>query len=379
MTEPERLVYRSNLLGSDKRVTNYGGGNTSSKIMREGPADRRDGRGAVGQGLGRRQRLDQARRLLDALHGQAARAEEALSRRRARRRDGGLPAALHLQPQPARRLDRHAAACLRAARPTSTTCIPTRSSPSPRARIRKALTKEIFGDEIGWLPWKRPGFELGLWLEKFCRRAPRGQGRHPRKPRAVHLGRHAEGVLRDDDRDHQPGDRLVRAARPPARRSSAARRSRRSPPAERRAIAARLMPAIRGLISARTATSSAISTIRRRCWSSSTRKNLRPLAALGTSCPDHFLRTKIRPLVVEFDPAKPDVDARDRARSPTAIEAYRAGLRGLLRALQARRTRRRCATPTRWSIWCPASACSPSPRTRRRRASRASSTSTPST
>jgi rhamnose utilization protein RhaD (predicted bifunctional aldolase and dehydrogenase) len=42
MTEPERLVYRSNLLGSDKRVTNYGGGNTSSKIIAEGPAHRRD-------------------------------------------------------------------------------------------------------------------------------------------------------------------------------------------------------------------------------------------------------------------------------------------------------------------------------------------------
>jgi rhamnose utilization protein RhaD (predicted bifunctional aldolase and dehydrogenase) len=38
-------------------------------------------------------------------------------------------------------------------------------------------------------------------------------------------------------------------------------------------------------------------------------KDLRPLAALGTSCPDHFLRTKIRPLVIDFDPDKPDVDA----------------------------------------------------------------------
>ena len=54
MSEPERLLYRSNLLGSDKRITNYGGGNTSAKVDGEGPADRRDGRGAVGQGFGRR-------------------------------------------------------------------------------------------------------------------------------------------------------------------------------------------------------------------------------------------------------------------------------------------------------------------------------------
>ena len=67
MSEPELLLYRSNLLGSDLRITNYGGGNTSAKVMAEGSADRRDGRGAVGQGLGRRPRLDEARRLRHAL------------------------------------------------------------------------------------------------------------------------------------------------------------------------------------------------------------------------------------------------------------------------------------------------------------------------
>ncbi len=40
----------------------------------------------------------------------------------------------------------------------------------------RALTEEIFGGEIGWLPWKRPGFELGLWLEKFCRENPHAKG-----------------------------------------------------------------------------------------------------------------------------------------------------------------------------------------------------------
>ena len=79
-------------------------------------------------------------------------------------------------------------------------------------------------------------------------------------------------------------------------------------PAERRAIAARLMPAIRGLIGK--------DSLKLGHFDDSpavlefvSSKNLRPLAALGTSCPDHFLRTKIRPLVVEFDPAKPDIDA----------------------------------------------------------------------
>ena len=78
------------------------------------------------------------------------------------------------------------------------------------AKNSKELTKEIFGDAIGWLPWKRPGFELGLWLEKFCKENPRRQGRDPGKPWALHLGRHAEGMLRDHHLCHQPGHGMVR-------------------------------------------------------------------------------------------------------------------------------------------------------------------------
>ena len=73
MSEPELLLYRSNLLGADKRITNYGGGNTSAKVTETRSADRRDGRGALGQGLGRRRRHHQARRLRHALHGRSSR------------------------------------------------------------------------------------------------------------------------------------------------------------------------------------------------------------------------------------------------------------------------------------------------------------------
>jgi rhamnose utilization protein RhaD (predicted bifunctional aldolase and dehydrogenase) len=58
----------------------------------------------------------------------------------------------------------------------------------------KELTQEIFGGEIGWLPWKKPGFELGLWLGSSARkthRARAGAG----KPWAVHLGRYGGGML----------------------------------------------------------------------------------------------------------------------------------------------------------------------------------------
>ena len=76
----ECLLYRSNLLGSDKRITNYGGGNTSAKLDEQRPADRRDGRGPLGQGFRRRCRHDEARRLRHALHGSKLEALKGLYR-----------------------------------------------------------------------------------------------------------------------------------------------------------------------------------------------------------------------------------------------------------------------------------------------------------
>ncbi|MCB0611633.1 MAG: bifunctional rhamnulose-1-phosphate aldolase/short-chain dehydrogenase, partial [Lewinella sp.] len=94
------------------------------------------------------------------------------------------------------------------------------------------------------------------------------------------------------------------------------------PADERRAVASRLMPAIRGMVSGQQAmvghfddSDAVLEFVNAR--------NMEPLAALGTSCPDHFLRTKIRPLVVAFDPARPDVDAT-LAGLAGAVAAYRA-------------------------------------------------------
>ena len=88
-------------------------------------ADRQSSRGAVGKGLWRRHRLDGARRFLNALHGQAERAERTLSRGRIRRRDGRLPAPLHLQTESKGRIYRHAPARLcteKACRPRARRC-----------------------------------------------------------------------------------------------------------------------------------------------------------------------------------------------------------------------------------------------------------------
>ena len=70
------------------------------------------------------------------------------------------------------------------------------------------------------------------------------------------------------------------------------------------------------------------------------------LAELGTTCPDHFLRTKIKPLYVDWNPQTETFGGLKRS-SPTGLEQYREGLRRLLRTVQARRIRPRCATRTR--------------------------------
>ncbi|OWK22226.1 hypothetical protein AJ88_16035 [Mesorhizobium amorphae CCBAU 01583] len=150
-----------------------------------------------------------------------------------------------------------------------------------------------------------------------------------------------------------------------------------SPDAQaRRAVAAKLMPRIRGLISEKSHklghfddSAAVLEFVNSR--------DLRPLAALGTSCPDHFLRTKIRPLVIEFDPAKPDVDAVI-ARLADDIAAYRVGYQAYYDSCKHADSPA-IRDPNAVVYLMPGSACSPSPATRRPPAFPANSTSTPST
>ena len=112
LDEPGLLLYRSNLLGADLRITNFGGGNTSAKVEMKDPLTGERRHRAVGQGLRRRHRLDEARRLRHALHGQARIAEGPLQEPRPGRRDGARAEPLHLRSQSARALDRHLPAWL---------------------------------------------------------------------------------------------------------------------------------------------------------------------------------------------------------------------------------------------------------------------------
>ncbi|SFJ92248.1 bifunctional rhamnulose-1-phosphate aldolase/short-chain dehydrogenase [Celeribacter neptunius] len=305
MSEPDKLLYRSNLLGSDKRVTNYGGGNTSAKVMEDDPltGDKAEVLWVKGSGgdVGSIKMdgfatlyMDKLRALKGKYRGVEFEDEMV----------GYLPhCTFNLNPRaasidtplhayvPKKHVDHmHPDAIIAIA----------------ASKDSKALTQEIFGDEIGWLPWKKPGYELGLWLEKFCLENPEAKG--------VVLESHGLFTWDDDAKTcYELTLEIInkaiayfeeKTADIPAF-GGAVHES--LAPEARREVAAKLMPAIRGFVSGAQHmvgnfddSDTVLEFVNA--------KNMRDLAALGTSCPDHFLRTKIRPLVVDFDPAKNNID-----------------------------------------------------------------------
>lgn len=319
MTESERLLYRSNLLGSDKRITNYGGGNTSAKVMEKDPL----GGGTVevlwvkgsGGDVGTIKMDGFATLYMDKLN-----ALKGIYRGVAFEDEmvGYLPhCTFNLNPRaasidtplhayvPKKHVDHmHPDAIIAIA----------------ASKNSRELTAKIFGSDIGWLPWKRPGYELGLWLEKFCLENPGARG--------VVLESHGLFTWGDTAREaYETTIEIINKAiawfeTENTRPAFGGVAKPTLDASERVAIAKRLMPVIRGLIGADERKvghfddSQAVLDF-------VTAKDLKPLAALGTSCPDHFLRTKIRPLVVDFDPAAADIE-KTLAGLPDAIAAYRA-------------------------------------------------------
>ncbi|RWP13319.1 bifunctional rhamnulose-1-phosphate aldolase/short-chain dehydrogenase [Mesorhizobium sp.] len=319
MSGPELLVYRSNTLGSDKRVTNYGGGNTSSKIWQKDPLTGEDVEVLWVKGSGG----DSASIKLDGfatLYMDKLRALKGLYREHEDEMVGFLPhCTFNLNPRAAS-IDTPLHAYV--PKPFVDHMHPDAIIAIAAAKDSKALTKEIFGDAIGWLPWKRPGFELGLWLEKFCLEHPDSKG--------VILESHGLFTWGDTPREcYETTISVINQAIEWFERRSegvaifGGEVVKALDATERRAIAAKLMPRIRGLISEKSHKTGHFDDSAAVLEFVNSR-DLRPLAALGTSCPDHFLRTKIRPLVIEFDPAKPDVDAVI-ARLADDIAAYRVG------------------------------------------------------
>src|SRR5213083_1189600 len=316
-----RLVYRSNLLGADARITNTGGGNTSSKIAATDPLTGKTVRVLWVKGSGGDLRtatranfaslyLDQVLSLRDIYarfleRGPKTPAEDAMV--------GMYPhTTFDRNPTPAS-IDTPLHAFIPHAHvdhlhPVAVMAIAT-------AARGPALTREVYGDDVIWTDWQRPGFDLGLKLERLCREHANAQG--------VILGGH--GLISWADADRECYERtltLIRRAqdflnaRDDGKPAFGGPCAQPLPEAERRRVLVEVLPWLRGRVS-REATNvpggalRQIATVEMRdeVLEFVNSRDAQRLAELGTSCPDHFLRTKIKPLCVDWDPQAEDAGA----------------------------------------------------------------------
>ncbi len=320
----EELVARSNRLGRDPKNTNYAGGNTSAKGTETDPVTGepvelvwvKGSGGDLGtlteSGLAVL-RLDRMRALVEVYPG-VEREDEMVA---------AFDYCLHGKGGAAPSIDTAMHGLVDAAHvdhlhPDSGIAIAT-------AADGEALTKDIFGDQVVWVPWRRPGFQLGLDIAEI-------KARHPQAVGCL-LGGHGITAWGETSEESERNSLWIidtaaayiaqhSKAEPfgPALPGYAA-----LPEAERRAKAAALVPTIRSIASQdRPMVGHFTDSDVVLDFLASTEHPR--LAALGTSCPDHFLRTKVKPLVLDL-PASATVE-ESIARLRELHSAYREDYQG---------------------------------------------------
>jgi rhamnulose-1-phosphate aldolase/alcohol dehydrogenase len=316
------LIYRSNLLGADLRLTNYGGGNTSCKANAVDPLTGKETeimwvKGSGGD-LGTLKRSGLAALYVDRL-----------------RSLKNIYRGIEFEDEMVE-LFNHCIYDLHSKAPSIDTPLhgflpfkhidhlhPDAAIAIAAAKDGERITKELFSGTIGWVGWQKPGFDLGLQLKQCLDENPGIRG--------IMLGSHGlftwgdtayESYLNTLDvieRCAQYLEDNIGKTKPVFAGSK-----RESLPAEQRLQqAAALAPVLRGLCSSKTNMIGHF-TDDARVLEYINSNDLERLAPLGTSCPDHFLRTKISPLVLELaaDESLADFAAIKQKLVP-AFEAYR--------------------------------------------------------
>ena len=319
---PELLRYRSNLLGSDLRITNFGGGNTSSKLEMTDPLDQKAKsilwvKGSGGD-LGSIKRSGFATLYMEklmALEGayRGVELEDEMVAMYPLCTFGNNPVAASIDTSlhaflPFPHVDH--------LHPDWGIAL----AASANGKIKMEEFNDEFGHKLAWLPWQRPGFELGMMLRKIVEDTPGCDG--------VVLGGHGLFTWGNTQRESylntitiidQLGQFIERHADTlgykPFDGAKVASRE------DRAAIAQSVFPFLRGIVS------------RKQRWIGSftdtqhvldfvNSNDAEPLAHLGTSCPDHFIRTKIRPMFIKWNPAGDPLELKELIA--TALESYRA-------------------------------------------------------
>lgn len=322
----DRLVYRSNKLGEDLTLTNTGGGNTSAKLMETDPFSGEpvevlwlkgsggDLRTAKRDGFAslylEKVRAMKTRYLSSAERGPKTPIEDEMYPTYSHCVFNLNPRACSIDTPlhtfvPFKHVDHlHPNAVIAIAASVN----------------QEKLTKEIYGDEVIYIPWQRPGFDIGLQIEQLIQANPKARG--------ILLGHHGMSSWDNDDKTCYETaleiiDRAARyiAAHDKAEQTFGGPRFQPLPDAERRKLQAEIIPFLRGQVSVAKRFVGTVQDDERMLWFVNSHDGPR-LAELGTSCPDHFLRTKIKPLFVEWDPASGNIEELQAAISEGLI-AYR--------------------------------------------------------
>ncbi|HQY06741.1 MAG TPA: bifunctional rhamnulose-1-phosphate aldolase/short-chain dehydrogenase, partial [Lacunisphaera sp.] len=325
-----RLIYRSNLLGSDQRITNTGGGNTSAKITETDPLTGQATEVLWVKGSGGDLRTS-TRENFSSLYQQKLLAMQSLYGARA---DKGLKAPAEDDMVA---MQAHATFNLNP-RPSSIdtplhSFLPGKhvDHMHPNAIIAIAasqncekLTRDIFGGEMAYVPWMRPGFELGLAMQEISKKNPKTQ--------AIMMGQHGFISWDHDEKKCYTWtlDCIEKAsafieAKYQAKGGDATAfggaKYATLDAAKRNEVFAAILPWLRGQVSQQ---KRFIGTVQddEKILRFVNSKDAARLAELGTSCPDHFLRTKIKPLYVDWNPQAEDATSLKK-KLAAGLEAYR--------------------------------------------------------
>jgi len=316
------LVYRSNLLGADLRLTNYGGGNTSCKAITKDPLTGNDTevmwvKGSGGD-LGTMKRSGLAALYVDRL-----------------RSLKNVYRGIEFEDEMVE-LFNHCIYDLASKAPSIDTPLhgflpfkhidhlhPDAAIAIAAAKDGEKITKELFNGSIGWVPWQKPGFDLGLQLKKCLDDNPGIRG--------IMLGSH--GLFTWGDTAYESYINTLEVIERCAEYLQdnigkkkpvfGGNKIQSLPQEQRLQQAALLAPVLRGLCSSNISMIGHF-TDDERVLEYINSNDLERLAPLGTSCPDHFLRTKISPLVAALTPDQnlTDVKAIKEILTPQ-FEAYR--------------------------------------------------------
>jgi rhamnulose-1-phosphate aldolase/alcohol dehydrogenase len=320
--EVELLVYRSNLLGADLRLTNYGGGNTSCKVMSKDPLTGQETevmwiKGSGGD-LGSMKRNGLAALYVDRL-----------------RSLKNVYRGIEFEDEMVE-LFNHCIYDLNSKAPSIDTPLhgflpfkhidhlhPDAAIAIAAAKDGKKITKDLFKGTIGWVEWQRPGFDLGLKLKQCLDENPGIRG--------IMLGSHGlftwgntayESYINTLEVIEQCADYLE-SNYGKKRPVFGGQKIKSLPKETRLQQAAALAPVLRGFCSPKTRMIGHF-TDDDRVLEFMNSNDLERLAPMGTSCPDHFLRTKISPLALDLKPNESLIDVKAiKEKLAPAFESYR--------------------------------------------------------